>query len=126
MHQRGGIELAVFEAFGEVLVEALSFGLGLAELVFVRGLAVLLVNGLSFVHTVIYDAHNQDTENKRFIVELDSETIKIWSSENYFQAVPKLFTNEPLDPYLTLNPSLTYHFMRPTTSDRPETLPRLS
>ena len=66
MHQRSGIELAVFEAFGEALVEALSFGLGVAELVLVRGLAVLLVNGLSFVHTVIYDAykqaHNQDTE----------------------------------------------------------------
>ena len=91
---KDGIELAVFEAFGVVLVEALSFGLEVVELVFVRGLAVLLVNGLSFVHTVIYDAykqtHNQDTENKRFIVELNSKTIKIWSSENYFQAVPKL------------------------------------
>ena len=29
---KDGIELAVFEAFGEVLVEALSFGLGVAEL----------------------------------------------------------------------------------------------
>ena len=47
MHQRGRIELAVFESFGEVLVEALSFGLGVAELVLVRRLAVLLVNGLS-------------------------------------------------------------------------------
>ena len=56
---KGGIELAVFEAFGEVLVEALSFGLGVAELVFVRGLAVLLVNGLSFVHTVVYDTYKQ-------------------------------------------------------------------
>ena len=66
MHQRGGIELAVFESFREVLVEALSFGLGVAELVLVRGLAVLLVGGLSFIHTVVYDAckqaHNQDTE----------------------------------------------------------------
>ena len=52
MHQKDGIELAVFVAFGEVL----SFGLGVAELVLVRGLAVLLVNGLSFVHTVIYEA----------------------------------------------------------------------
>ena len=61
---KGGIELAVFETFGEVLVEALSFGLGVAELVLVRWLAVLLVDGLSFVHTVIYDvckqAHNQE------------------------------------------------------------------
>ena len=83
---KDGIGLAVFIAFGEVL----SFGFGVTELLLVCLLAVLLVNGLSFVHTVIYDAHNQDTENKRFIVELDSETIKIWSSENYFQAVPKL------------------------------------
>ena len=43
MHQRGGIELAVFKAFREVLVEALSFGLGVAELVLVHLLAVLLV-----------------------------------------------------------------------------------
>ena len=54
-----GIELAVFEAFGEVLVEALSFGLGVAELVLIHGLAELLVNGLHFVHTVVYDAYKQ-------------------------------------------------------------------
>ena len=52
---KDGIELAVFEAFGEVLVEALSFGLGVAELV--------LVNGISFIHTVVYDAYKQ-THNK--------------------------------------------------------------
>ena len=61
------IELAVFEAFGEVLVEALSFGLGVAELVLVRGLAVLLVNGLSFVHTVVYDTYKQTPTYSRFI-----------------------------------------------------------
>ena len=65
---KSGIELAVFEAFGEVLVEALSFGLGVAELVLVRWLAVLLINGFSFVHTVVYDAnqqtHNQEKEIK--------------------------------------------------------------
>ena len=58
------IELAAFVAFGEVL----SFGLGVVELVLILLLAVLLVSGLSFVHTVIYDAnnqaHNQDTEIK--------------------------------------------------------------
>ena len=42
---KGGIELAVFEAFGEVLVEALSFGLGVVDLVLVHGLTVLLVAG---------------------------------------------------------------------------------
>ena len=50
---KGGIELAVFETFGEVL----SFGLGVMDLVFVHGLIVLLVNGLSFVHTVVYDTY---------------------------------------------------------------------
>ena len=65
---KGGIELAVFEAFGEVPVEALSFGLGVTKLVLVRWLAILLVNGLSFVHTVVYNTnkqtHNQDKEKK--------------------------------------------------------------
>ena len=58
------IELAVFKAFREVMLEVLSFGFGVAELVLVRLLAVLLVDGLSLVHTVIYDAykptHNQE------------------------------------------------------------------
>ena len=53
------IELAIFEAFGEVLVEALSFGLGVVDLVLVRWLAVLFVNGLSFIHTMVYDAYKQ-------------------------------------------------------------------
>ena len=69
------MELAVFEAFGEVLVEALSFGLGVVELVLVHGLAVLLVNGLSFVHTVVYDTykqtHNQEKEIK--VLSLSSD-----------------------------------------------------
>ena len=68
MHQRGGIELVVFKAFREVLIEVLSFEFGVAELVLVRWLAVLLINGLSFVHTVVYDAykqtHNQEKEIK--------------------------------------------------------------
>ena len=79
---KDGIELVVFEDFREVLVEALSFGLGVAELVLIHLLAELFVGGLSFVHTVIYDAfkqaHNQEKRNKSFIVELESEIIKIW------------------------------------------------
>ena len=55
----GGIELAVFKAFREVLTEALSFGFGVAELVLVRLLAVLFVDGFFLVHTVIYDAHKE-------------------------------------------------------------------
>ena len=71
------IELAVFKAFREVLLEVLSFGFGVAELVLVRWLAVLLIDGFSLVHTVIYDAHkqahNQEKRNKEFIIELESE-----------------------------------------------------
>ena len=53
------IELVVFKAFREVLIEVLSFEFGVAELVLVHLLAVLLVDGLSLFHTVIYDAHKQ-------------------------------------------------------------------
>ena len=52
---KDGIELAVFVAFGEVL----SFGLGVVEWVLVHLLTVMLVDGLSFIHFVIYDAHKQ-------------------------------------------------------------------
>ena len=64
---KGGIELAVFEAFGEVLVEALSFGLAVTELILVRLVTELLVNGLSFVHTVIYGSYKQTHNQKREI-----------------------------------------------------------
>ena len=61
---KGGIELAVFKAFREVLIEMLSFGLRVAELVLVHLLVELFDGGLSFIHTVIYvvykQAHNQE------------------------------------------------------------------
>ena len=61
---KGGIELAVFVAFGEVL----SFGLGVTERVLVLLLIAQLVDGFSFVYSVVYSvhkqAHNQNTENK--------------------------------------------------------------
>ena len=56
---KGGIELAIFKAFREVLIEVLSFGFGVAVLVLVHLLIVLLIDGLSLVPTVIYDAHKQ-------------------------------------------------------------------
>ena len=62
---KGGIELAVFKAFREVLLEVLSFGFGVAEPILVRLLAVLLVDGFSLVHTVIYDAHKQAHNQKK-------------------------------------------------------------
>jgi hypothetical protein len=57
------------------LIEALSLGLGVAELVLVR----LITVGTFLVHSVFYDAnkytHNQAKELKAFIVELKSEII---------------------------------------------------
>ena len=54
---KDGIELAVPKAFREVLIEVLSFGFGVAELVLVH---LLLVDGFSVVHTVSYgrERHN--------------------------------------------------------------------
>ena len=59
---KGGI--AVLKAFREVMIEVLSFGFGVAVLVLVHLLAVLLVDGFSLVHIMIYDAHNQEQEIK--------------------------------------------------------------
>ena len=63
MQSKDEIELAVFKAFWEVLIEVLSFGFGVVVLVLVH---LLLVDGFSLVHTVIYDAykqtHNQEKE----------------------------------------------------------------
>ena len=56
---KGGIELTVLKAFQEILIEVLSFGFGVTELVLVHLLTVLLIDGFSLVHTVIYDAHKQ-------------------------------------------------------------------
>jgi hypothetical protein len=59
----------------EVLVEALSLGFRVAELVLVR----LITLGNFLVHSVSYDAnkqtHNQAKELKAFIVGLESEII---------------------------------------------------
>ena len=49
----------------EVLIEVRFFGFGVTELVLVHLLVVLLVDGFSLVHTVIYDAHNNHTIKKK-------------------------------------------------------------
>ena len=56
---KGGIELVVFKAFREVLIEVLSFGFGVTVLVLAHLLVVLLVDEFFLVHTMIYDAHKQ-------------------------------------------------------------------
>jgi len=89
---KGGIELAVFKSFRGFLIEVLSFGLGVAELVLVRLLTVLLVDGLSFVHTVIYDvykqAHNQEKEIKALSLSSIRKQIRYGDRSNIFGRFP--------------------------------------
>ena len=69
------------EALLLVLLEVLSFRFGVTVLVLGLLLAVLLVDGFSLVHTMIDGAHKQThnkEKNKDFIVELETEEIKIW------------------------------------------------
>ena len=85
---KGGNELAVFKAFREVLVEVLSFRLGVAELVLVRLLAVLLIDGLSLIHTVIYvvykQTHNQEKEIKILSLSSNREQLRYRDRSNIF------------------------------------------
>ena len=81
---KGGIELAVLKAFREVLIEVLSFGFGVAELVLVHLLAVLLVDGLSLVHTVIYDAHKQEKEIKVLSLSSIRKQLRYGGRRNIF------------------------------------------
>ena len=80
---KGEIELAVLKAFREVLIEVLSFGFGVAHL-----LAVLLVDGFSLVHTVIYDAHkqahNQEKEIKILSLSLNQKQSRYGDRSNNF------------------------------------------
>jgi len=87
-----GIELAVFKSFREVLIEALSFRFEVAELVLVRWLAVLLVDGFSLVHTVIYDAykqtHNQEKEIKVLSLSSIRKQLRYGDRSNIFGRFP--------------------------------------
>ena len=82
------IDLVVLKVFREVLIEVLSFGFGVAELVLVRLLAVLLVDGFSLVHTVIYDAHkqehNQEKELKVLSLSSNREQLRYGDRSNIF------------------------------------------
>ena len=89
---KGGIELAVFEAFREVLIEVLSFGFGVTELVLVHLLAVLLIDGFSLVHTVIYDVykqtHNQEKEIKVLSLSSIRKQLRYGDRHNIFGQFP--------------------------------------
>ena len=86
------IELAVFKAFWEVLIEVLSFGFGVAELVLVHLLTVLLIDGLSLIHTVIYvvykQAHNQEKEIKVLSLSLNRKQLRYGDRSNIFGRFP--------------------------------------
>ena len=73
------IELAVHKAFREVQIEVLSFGFGVAVLVLAHLLAVLLIDGFSLVHTVIYGTHKQahDKEKEIKVLPLSSNQGKL-------------------------------------------------
>ena len=77
MQSKDEIELAIFKAFREVLIEVLSFGFGVAVLVLANLLAVLLVDGFPLIHTVIYgthkQAHNKEKEIKILPLSSDRE-----------------------------------------------------
>ena len=70
--------------------------LTVAKLVLVRLLAELLVDGLSFVHTVVYDAyeqtHNQEKELKDLSLSSNRRHIKygVKFSSGFLMAWPKL------------------------------------
>ena len=89
---KGGIEHAVFKAFREVLIEVLSFRFGDAELVPVRWLTVLLVDGFSLVHTVIYGAykqtHNQEKEIKALSLSSNRKQLRFGDRSNILGRFP--------------------------------------
>ena len=58
----------------EVLIEILSFGFGVAVLVLAHLLAVLLIDGFSLVHTMIYGAHKQAHNKEKEIKVLSSSS----------------------------------------------------
>ena len=85
---KDGIELAVFKAFREVLIEVLSFVFRVAVLVLVHLLEVLLVDGFSLVHTVIYDAykqtHNQEKGIKVLLLSSNQKQLRYGDRSNIF------------------------------------------
>ena len=89
---KDGIELAVLKAFQEVLIQVLSFRFSVAELVLVHLLAVLLIDGFSLVHTVIYDAHkqahNQEKEIKVLSLSSHQKQLRYGDRSNIFGRFP--------------------------------------
>jgi len=70
----------------------LSFGLGVAELVLVRLLAVLFIDRFSLVYTVIYDAYkqtlNQEQEIKVLSLSSNRKQLRYEDMSNIFGWFP--------------------------------------
>ena len=60
MHQRVEFNLASSKPSGKSCSRYCPFEFGVAGLILVRFFAILLVDGFSLIHTVIYDAHKQE------------------------------------------------------------------
>ena len=86
---KGGIELAILKSFREVLIDVLSFGIGVAELVLIH---LLLVDGLSLIHTVIYDVykqtHSQEKEIKVLSLSSNRKQLRYGDRSNIFGRFP--------------------------------------
>ena len=82
MQSKDEIELAVRKAFREVLIKVMSFGFGVAVLVLAHLRVVLLIDGFSLIHTMIYgahkQAHNKEKEIKVLSLSSNQGKIKIW------------------------------------------------
>ena len=82
------IELAVLKAFREVLIEVLSLGFGVAELVLVHLFVVLFVDRFSLIYTMIYDAHkqahNQEKEIRVLSLSSNRKQLRYGDRSNIF------------------------------------------
>ena len=89
---KGGIELAVFKAFREVLIEVVSFGFGIVELVLIHLLVVLLIDGFSHIHTMVYEVykqtHNQEKEIKVLSLSSNRKQLRYGGRSNIFGRFP--------------------------------------
>ena len=88
MQSKVEIEVAVFKAFREALIKVLSFGFGVMVLILAHLLAVLLVDRLSLIHTVIYgahkQAHNEEKEIKILSLSSNQEKLRYGYGKNIF------------------------------------------
>ena len=86
MHQRMRLNLPFSKPSGKSWSKVLSFGFGVAELVLVHLFAILLVDGFSLIHTVIYDvykqAHNQEKEIKVLSLSSNREQLRYRDRSN--------------------------------------------